>query len=776
MSGSGNMMPTSRTMIRPSTSTQAQLRPISPRPPRKTIRTGAARGGLANGAAGPHGQAEVREHHAGHPLELGRRAAERQPALPDGQAERPAGGLGRHRVGEGLRRFEVVGLDEHGVQAPGPLDVARQVGGDHVAHLAAHPVGGHADHPDRPHGQQRQRQRVVAAVELEGVGGLHQEAGRSGHVARRVLDGHHVRYVAHQGEDGLGGDPAPGAHRDVVEDDRQVGGGGHRGEVGPQAGLGRPVVVRGDHQHAVDPGVGGRPGGLDRVGRVVGPGAGQHRDGHRLGHHPPQVGRLGVGQDRALPGRPGQHQAVAAVVDQPAGQLDGGVEVDRPGVVERRDHGRDDPPETWRLVVTGHRRQGTSRLRAAPGPGPAGSPSGPGADRRGEQLVTTVDGPLLEWSPVHGGWWPPRRRPWRPATSSGKRSTMGIVRSVHRLGAGVRDGGAMGTGRHRRRLAGGALLLGSIGLIGVAQPASAAATPGVVGVLPTVTSPVYDPGVGVYAAGLASVDLINGLSVTSSTALPFATGAIGVDTGANDVYALNQPLAKKGEIGIVHNMALATTIVVKGAHPTALAVDSTAHLAYVTEITASAGQVAVLDGTSVVGTVPLAAQPYAVDVDPSSGLAYVACGNNTVVVLHGTTVVGSVAVPNLPVDVVADPVNGDAYVESLPGPAATLTVLHGTTVAGSIPLGANVSNVAVDTTSGSVYVGDAVDDTSVSVVNGTTLTTTVELGAPSTSITVDPAAGVAYVQVGTDLVPISGGVAGPPFPLPVPSLVSVSGL
>ncbi|HMD45093.1 MAG TPA: Ig-like domain repeat protein [Acidimicrobiales bacterium] len=333
----------------------------------------------------------------------------------------------------------------------------------------------------------------------------------------------------------------------------------------------------------------------------------------------------------------------------------------------------------------------------------------------------------------------------------------------------------MGTGRHRRRLAGGALLLGSIGLIGVAQPASAAATPGVVGVLPTVTSPVYDPGVGVYAAGLASVDLINGLSVTSSTALPFATGAIGVDTGANDVYALNQPLAKKGEIGIVHNMALATTIVVKGAHPTALAVDSTAHLAYVTEITASAGQVAVLDGTSVVGTVPLAAQPYAVDVDPSSGLAYVACGNNTVVVLHGTTVVGSVAVPNLPVDVVADPVNGDAYVESLPGPAATLTVLHGTTVAGSIPLGANVSNVAVDTTSGSVYVGDAVDDTSVSVVNGTTLTTTVELGAPSTSITVDPAAGVAYVQVGTDLVPISGGVAGPPFPLPVPSLVSVSG-
>src|SRR5580704_11957805 len=39
MSGSGNMIPTSRTRIRPSTSMQAQLRPISPRPPRNTTRT-----------------------------------------------------------------------------------------------------------------------------------------------------------------------------------------------------------------------------------------------------------------------------------------------------------------------------------------------------------------------------------------------------------------------------------------------------------------------------------------------------------------------------------------------------------------------------------------------------------------------------------------------------------------------------------------------------------------------------------------------------------------
>src|SRR5664280_3778602 len=39
MSGSGNMIPTSSTRILPSTSMHAQLRPISPRPPRNTTRT-----------------------------------------------------------------------------------------------------------------------------------------------------------------------------------------------------------------------------------------------------------------------------------------------------------------------------------------------------------------------------------------------------------------------------------------------------------------------------------------------------------------------------------------------------------------------------------------------------------------------------------------------------------------------------------------------------------------------------------------------------------------
>src|SRR5215207_8499128 len=44
MSGSGNISPQSTTRMRPSTSRQKQLRPISPSPPRKTSRTSSLTG------------------------------------------------------------------------------------------------------------------------------------------------------------------------------------------------------------------------------------------------------------------------------------------------------------------------------------------------------------------------------------------------------------------------------------------------------------------------------------------------------------------------------------------------------------------------------------------------------------------------------------------------------------------------------------------------------------------------------------------------------------
>src|SRR6202789_4317148 len=99
MSGSGNMIPQSRTMMRPSTSMQAQLRPISPSPPRKTTRTGAALGrhfrlsGNRNDRrrGGDVGGQDL----GGLGVQFGGAMAHGEAALPDAQAHGPTDGLGR---------------------------------------------------------------------------------------------------------------------------------------------------------------------------------------------------------------------------------------------------------------------------------------------------------------------------------------------------------------------------------------------------------------------------------------------------------------------------------------------------------------------------------------------------------------------------------------------------------------------------------------------------------------------------------------------------------
>ena len=192
----------------------------------------------------------------------------------------------------------------------------------------------------------------------------------------------------------VGRDPAAGADRDVVEQDGKPAAASATARkwlVDP--GLGRAVVVRRHHQDAVDAARRRRrPGQRDRVGGVVGPGAGDDRDGDGLGHGPPQVGLLVVGEHRALAGGPAHDQAVAAVVRPASG----------PG--RRRRRGRARPPSSngvTMAVITGPKRAGvghavsyqcrvtgpplTSRSAVA-GPRPAGSgrrPRGPAFRRPG---------------------------------------------------------------------------------------------------------------------------------------------------------------------------------------------------------------------------------------------------------------------------------------------------------------------------------------------------------------------------------------------------------
>src|ERR1039457_4531630 len=117
MSGSGNMMPQSTRMMRPSTSIQAQLRPISPSPPRKTTRTGFAPpfappcAFLFSGKrrTGIDGRADRGQDLGGHGIELGGGCPHGQAALAHLETQGAEDGLGGQGVGVLLGRLEVKG-------------------------------------------------------------------------------------------------------------------------------------------------------------------------------------------------------------------------------------------------------------------------------------------------------------------------------------------------------------------------------------------------------------------------------------------------------------------------------------------------------------------------------------------------------------------------------------------------------------------------------------------------------------------------------------------
>ena len=126
-----------------------------------------------------------------------------------------------------------------------------------------------------------------------------------------------------------GVDLAAGATGDVVDHHGQVRGGGDGAEVGLEAGLRRTVVVRRHDEQAVDAG-GGRPlAELAGVAGVVAAGAGDERHVDGGAHRRPEVDLLVVRERGRLAGGAGQHEPVAAVVDEPAGQAHGAVEVER---------------------------------------------------------------------------------------------------------------------------------------------------------------------------------------------------------------------------------------------------------------------------------------------------------------------------------------------------------------------------------------------------------------------------------------------------------------
>ena len=122
--------------------------------------------------------------------------------------------------------------------------------------------------------------------------------------------------------------------------------------MGFEPGLRRAVVVGGHYERAGHADVRGSTGELDRVSGVVCARAGDDRHRDRLGHCLPQLDPLVVGEHRALAGGTRHHEAVAAVVGEPAGQRDRGPDVERAVVGERRDHGGGHRAEMRHQVLT----------------------------------------------------------------------------------------------------------------------------------------------------------------------------------------------------------------------------------------------------------------------------------------------------------------------------------------------------------------------------------------------------------------------------------------
>src|SRR4051794_24778761 len=180
MSMSGNIKPTSRSMMRPLTSMQAQLRPISPSPPRNVTTTGSGM--------------EVGVHLSSPCLGAFRCRPERKPALPDAQPERAQHRLDRLREDTRVAVLEEIRLDQARIDLARAGDVALLEGADHLACLRTRPVRRGTHDTDSTDGQQGQRHGDVAAVDLE-VWQLGDESSRCRRIAGGVLEGDDVGHV-----------------------------------------------------------------------------------------------------------------------------------------------------------------------------------------------------------------------------------------------------------------------------------------------------------------------------------------------------------------------------------------------------------------------------------------------------------------------------------------------------------------------------------------------------------------------------------------------------
>ena len=220
----GTTGPTSTIRMRPSSSTQAMLRPTSPTPPRKTTRQslGVQRRPASSSALRTRGRSSLVAGTSG------------SRGTPAGRPSIVQGGLDRDRVRGDEQRVEQ--RRELLVDLAGRGHVARADQLEHLMDLRADEVARDAHDPDGAETGVAERRPVVARVDLEAARRLGDQSRDRLEVAGRVLDRHDVGALGER-EERVVLDPRRGAARDVVDDDRQLGRVGHALEVRDQAAL-----------------------------------------------------------------------------------------------------------------------------------------------------------------------------------------------------------------------------------------------------------------------------------------------------------------------------------------------------------------------------------------------------------------------------------------------------------------------------------------------------------------------------------------------------------
>lgn len=184
-----------------------------------------------------------------------------------------------------------------------------------------------------------------------------------------------------------------------------------------------------------------------------------------------------------------------------------------------------------------------------------------------------------------------------------------------------------------------------------------------------------------------------------------------------------------------------------------------------------AGSVSVVDGTTIIATVPVGQAPYSATYDSADGDLYVTnVLSENVSVIQGTRVVATISLGDqISSDVLNaatyDSANGDIYLveNGLPPSNGTYNhsqsyvfVIRGSTLVDTIPIGIVQLGIgpavpAVDALNGEVYIpimgsGGWGSNGTVDIINGTTLLTSLAVAPGPTSAAYDGANGDVYVS------------------------------